>query len=229
MKTKFDNIKTLSHKNILEGIRHCSENSDDLYKSSLILKRNKKYGVANSILILSIDELMKCIALFTLLISEPSKRELLREIFESKDLHGRKHEYALFINEYIKLLNRKKLKNLELNYNSPVEVSRALIESIDLSRFTINIEIQIQTLNNWFAQANERKNAGLYVAYNYKWFTPSRINESIFLDSIKETKFLRKNLKPSENMLISINESEIDAFIQTQKLFLNQYALEHGF
>lgn len=223
MKTKFDNIKKLSNKKLFEGIKYCFDNSNDLYSSALALKRNKKYSVATSILTLSIEELVKSLTLFIVLISEPEEREIFRDVFESNDLHKSRHGFALFMNEYLKAVNLKKIVKANIQLETPEELSAYLQTKIDFNKIASNVEKEKKTFNNWFDQANERKNAGLYVAYNNKWFIPTRINEKEFSKALKETKKIRTDLSLILNYLFSIDNNDLSKFIVLMKQTMKQF------
>ncbi|GEP50186.1 hypothetical protein FNO01nite_08580 [Flavobacterium noncentrifugens] len=102
MKTKFDNIKILTIPSMLEGIKFCFENSTNIYESALILKEQNKISVSMSLLVLSVEELMKAFALFQIMASESDEeKEVYRGIFEG-NLHSNRHDFALFFNEFFK-------------------------------------------------------------------------------------------------------------------------------
>jgi AbiV family abortive infection protein len=55
---KFNKIKNLSNLEIVNGLELCYINSNELFESALILKKNKNFGISISLMILSIEELV---------------------------------------------------------------------------------------------------------------------------------------------------------------------------
>jgi len=226
MKTKFDDIKNLSDKKLIEGIRLCFENSDNLFKSALVLRRNKRYSVGTSILILSLEELVKASTLFNILLSDDAEKETFRDIFESNDLHKSRHRFALFMNEYLKTINLKKLMKTDIQFDNPQDLSTFLQTKINFNKISENIDKEKKNLNNWFSHANARKNNGLYVAYNNKWHTPNRINQKEFEKSLKETKKIRADLGIGIKTLLSVSPNEIDSFSNFMRQTLKQFQID---
>jgi len=228
MKTKFENIKSLPDKVIFEGIKHCFNNSSDLFSSALALKRNKKYNTATSLLILSIEELMSSLVLFYILILDPDKRDKFRYFFNSTDIHKCKHDFALFMNEYLKMLNINKIIKSNVEINDPRDLSAFLSKKIELQKVLKKVETEKKTFNNWFLQANEKKNAGLYVVYNDKWHLPQRINEKVFLKALKETKSVRDKVSILLKVLISIEDKDFDNIFNFMKQAMTYFESEAG-
>ncbi len=226
MKTKFDDIKKLPDKKLIEGIRLCYENSDNLFKSALALRRNRKYSVATSILILSLEELVKASTLFNILLSDDEVKETFRDIFESNDLHKSRHGFALFMNEYLKTLNLKKLIKADIQFDTPQDLSTFLQSKVNFDKIFKNVDKEKKTLNNWFSHANDRKNNGLYVAYNNKWFTPNRINQKEFEKALKETKKIRSDLGIVIKTLLDVSPNEIDGFLSFMRQTLMQFQID---
>jgi AbiV family abortive infection protein len=210
MKTKFESIKTLSNKSLIDGIRHCFDNSNNLFDSAIVLKRNKKFGVATSILILSIEALIKSLSLLNMLVSDNDDKEMVKEIFESKDLHKNRLEFALFMNVYLQSVNFEKIGQAIESNENPEDFLSSFFSETNMTKIFNKVEKEKQTLNNWFSHANENKNLGLYVAFNNnKWYTPDKITSEDFKKSLKETKSIRKKLSFLIAGILSI-EDEID-------------------
>lgn len=195
MKIKLDNVAQLGFKQIIKGIAHCYDNSNSLFKSALILKRNKKFAPGSSLLILSIEELIKALSLFYSLILDEDINEdtLLKELFDSRDLHGTRLEFALYISNFLKSLNIKQIRKAKIE--NPEDLSNAILLNMDISILNKAVIKDRRLLNNWFKQANQRKNMGFYVSLNSKqWITPEKIDEKEFQLALEETKMIRKML-----------------------------------
>lgn len=208
MKVKYNTVKQLSDKKLIEGMIHCYENSNSLFKSATILKRNKKFHLATSILTLSIEELVKGVSIFYTLIFEKTENneEFLKELFDSRDLHSSRLDFALFLTHVMKAMNFKKIEKAVSE--GPEHLTKIVKGSFNMEKISQQIEVDKKTLNNWFDHANERKNAGLYVSCNNnKWFVPTRIDEVEFKKAYEETKTIRNFLTILFKEFINADES----------------------
>ena len=229
MKTKFNIIKELSDFELVEGIKSCLDNSNELYNSAILLKENNNFSVSISLLILSVEELMKSFALFQMMVSEIEDRETYRDIFESSDLHSSRHNFALFFNEFLKSFDFNELKELDKLYNHTEEsVQNILVEKINLENVIENVDKEKTTLKNWFSHANNNKNKGLYVAYNKKWFSPNRLNERDFKIAHNETELIRNILTEFLSTFVSKENDEILDIVKKLKEFIKKYKLKVG-
>lgn len=220
---KFDKIKELPDEILVDGIKHCMDNSKELFSSALILKRNKKIGIAHSLLILSLEELIKAISIFNILVSGQDVKETMREIFESKNLHQSKHNFALFFNEYLKMINPKKIIKVDLDFDNPKEFSKNILEKFDWEKLFKNVDIENAKIDNWFKEANKKKNIGLYVDFNNSWCTPKRIEEIDLLNALKETKNIRKKISPFLEQFVMYDEEQIKINIEIIRKMLEDF------
>lgn len=221
MKTKFDSVKQLPNQQLIAGMKLCVENSNDLYNGALALQQKKLYGAATSILILSVEELVKAFGLFNLLITDGDIKDGMKQLFEHKELHKNRHEYAMFMTQYLKHARAKGIKKNNFEYDSPKELSEILLKKINFPLIFKNMDKNMASFNNWFAHANTLKNAGLYVAYSNKWHSPNNITENDFLRSIKETNTIRKDINFIMKFIFELKD--IDAMVS----FLKQVAVEY--
>jgi AbiV family abortive infection protein len=216
MKTKFENLKNLSFNKVIEGCNLCFKNSDNLYSCALALKRNKKYGVAISLLILSVEELMKSYALFGLLLFGTDEKLMMKDIFESNEMHKKRLDFALMINELFKSVNLENIGNQKDKMDTStklLEFANKINNKIDIKKISNNIDQEKKTFNNWFAQANNKKEDGFYVAYNNKWHNPTDIKEDAFIKALNETKIIRNDISKIMNAILSIDEKEFGVFL----------------
>ncbi|TAL69308.1 MAG: AbiV family abortive infection protein [Bacteroidetes bacterium] len=222
MKINFNSMKNLSNKEILIGVRYGLNNFLDLYNSAFILKENKKFGIANSLLILSIEELIKAITLFAMLIAKPEDRKWFKDFFEynnnsdedNRSLHKKRHEIAKYLKLILSQNNLKKLEGLNTNPTTS-EIYKIMDKEIDTDQ--IEKITSMNFFSKWFDKANDTKNAGIYVGYNKKWYFPQYIEEKDFIKSIAETKDLIFVLSNSLNNILSIPYSDLIKFINYLK------------
>ncbi len=226
MKTKFNIIKQLSDFELVEGIKSCLNNSNELYDCAILLKENNNFSVSISLLILSVEELMKSFALFQILVSEIDDREIYRDVFESTDLHSSRHNFALFFNEFFKIFDFNELKELE--NHTEENVQNIVIEKINIESVIENVDKEKSTFKNWFSHANTNKNKGLYVAYNKKWFSPNRLNPKDFEIAHNETDLIRNILTDFLTNFVSKDDEEIKAIVLKLKIFIKKYKSKVG-
>lgn len=82
--------KTLSKKDILFGAKASFSNANSLFKSAKLIAANNNYGTANSLLILSVEECIKCMILTSVYLG----RKLDFDIYPFFSRHGHKHKEA---------------------------------------------------------------------------------------------------------------------------------------
>lgn len=191
----YENLIKLSRENTLKGVRLSLKNSEELFNCASILNQNKKYGPALSLLILSIEELIKSLSIFNLIILR-NKIET-KNLFSSRNLHKERLDLALIINETLK---DEKLTDGEMTR-----------EKMELLK--INILKEKQNFNNWFEKSKKMKNDGLYVDFSNKFSSPESITENTFLESIDLTKNIREAINQFLKIILTANDDEIDNII----------------
>lgn len=221
MAINFNSMKNLSIKEILIGVRYGLNNFLDLYNSALILNKNKKFGIANSLLILSIEELIKAFTLFAMLIAKSEDRIRFKAVFEynntdedNRSLHKKRHEIAKYLKLILSQVNIKKF--IGASSNPPQsEIYKIMDKEIDTEQIK-NIA-SMNFFSKWFDKANETKNNGIYVGYNKKWYFPQFIEEKDFIKSLDETKYLIYVLANSLDNILSMPYSDLIQFINYLK------------
>lgn len=216
---KFDKIKILSNSELIKGIDYCYSNSNDLLECAIILKNERKFGTSISCIILSIEELIKAYTLFMIMILEDGEKEACRDIFESNDLHKSRNKFALFYNEIFKLINREEIENLETTSNRNDNYLADYIQKAQiLEKSLLNNEKEKQTSKNWFSHAHQKKNEGLYVDYNKKWFSPKRLTIKDSEKAFEEIHFIKKFISETLDYMMC-NQDNIDNLIMELKEF----------
>jgi AbiV family abortive infection protein len=218
MKIEFNELLKANDRKIFDGLVLCFKNSEDLYKSALTIKRKNKFGTANSLYILSFEELITSIVLLDFLVSEKIERENFRSVFESSNLHKTKHSAAIHIKETIKFIKINSLNPKIDQFNSMDEFIEK--KKLSIKRIEKEIDIKNKSVNKWFNEANTYKNKGFYIGYNANsWSSPEKVTESVFLNSINETKLVRGAIRKQFKMILTLVEQEIPDFISFMKEF----------
>ncbi|OGU39032.1 MAG: hypothetical protein A2X61_00855 [Ignavibacteria bacterium GWB2_35_12] len=213
MATNFDTMKNLHNDEILIGVRYGLNNFFDLYNSAWLLQKDNKFGIANSILILSIEELIKTYTLMLMLISNIDDREQYKRVFKSSNLHKSRSWVAKYIKKVFKQDSMRKI--FETEVYTPSEAYKIIEKEIKPDDIEEIVSKKFPA--KWFDNAYKTKNEGIYVEYDDKWYFPQYIQEKDFLESIEETKFIVFLLAGSLNHLLSISPSEFSDFIYNMK------------
>ncbi|MCD9019144.1 AbiV family abortive infection protein [Parachryseolinea silvisoli] len=166
-------FNTAPRKLLLEGAKLVYKNALCHYDSAQALAANGKYGTANALLILGMEECVKSMALTAGFcgVKLPSSIELF---FTSHKVKlGEAEKIQPFAQDMINLLHilnplmeRRKLKGRLINPFAFVRLFFRVIRSFKISPISKNQALFWQT-------ANPKKQAGLYVGYtDGKWLTP---------------------------------------------------------
>lgn len=210
MKLKFNTVKKLTDTQLIEGIRYSLQNSNELYNSALILKDSNIFGTSISLLVLSIEESIKALSLFYILISKgDDEKEEFRKLFDTKDLHKSRHDFALIFNEFLKLFKPFELVN-DNDEQIDVFMSR-LICKIDEGKEVLYERISNEDNNksgNWLLQANTDKNKGLYVGFDNKWLLPNKLTEQDFIKVYNESQFIRSHVSIILSIFVEKNDED---------------------
>lgn len=178
MKTEMTTEKLMSLPKpfLLDGAKQCAENANDLYTGGIELSKSKKYGAANSLLILAAEEYVKAgVLIIGFCGFTPDFK--VEQIFVH---HNAKHKQAKkmfpvlrFVSTLSKLV---KIKEIKSSNRLHTIFQKALAV---LSLFVNSKEKKFVT---WWNKADNQKNIGLYVDYRQsKWQLPSQIEEADFM------------------------------------------------
>lgn len=165
-----EELKLLNKSKLLDGIKNCSSNAYDLYQGGVALGELKKYGVANSLMILATEEYIKA----SVLLATYCNVELnfnVRPIFYK---HPEKHLRGKELMPVINFLSAS-LKVFGMVKNSCSSSLKSFLMDVRgfLSVFSKYDKIKFES---WWDSLNSQKNNGLYVDFkNNEWHTPSSI------------------------------------------------------
>lgn len=177
-------FNSLSRRRLIAGLNACYENATNLHSAAKDLGTNGNYGLANSLLILSVEECVKG-NLFMEKLTFPHKTLNVKGVFYQ---HRPKH--IMGFEDFIEI-NKASEQLLKTMYC--VGMSSDLDESdkkLMDERYKEVLEVRKQNkhikIKLWWEKANNYKNYGLYVGYNKngKLKTPKNtISEKEYLKS----------------------------------------------
>lgn len=201
-------FKNASKETLLEGAKLCVSNANNLFESALKISELKNYGIANSLLILSVEECIKAYILTAGFFGV----ELPFDIKPFFTNHKTKHQQAAEIQPIINMMFEVKDMIDSLLAQKGSMFNFALILSI-FSAFSLlkNHEGNERKFTAWWKKANIKKNLGFYVDYqNSKWTSPANISETF-----KET---RQIAEPFVKSLLAINKLKEDNYIPLKRV-----------
>lgn len=208
----FEKLKTLPIDKIFNGIKLSFENSEELYESALLLKDHKKYGVAISVLILSVEEIIKSTSLFAFLIFD--KQDFMKDLFKSNNLHKERLDLALIFSENFKLKDLQKIESIN-NIN------------FDTTELLEKVKNEKHSFENWFNKAKTLKNDGLYVDFDNKFKSPSKFTEKDFNKSFEYSKEIREPLFLLLSILVNIDIIEFEEVVNAFKVIIKGKSDSH--
>lgn len=173
-----------------EGFLLCSANADVHYEMAELIAKQGHYPMANSHLILAMEEAVKAIFLYLKYIRNDVNIEV-KAMFKK---HQHKHEfardnYSTFHSKGIEILAQMNAAN-KISFSEEVLSQMDELEA-ESTRFTLqvfearfkriarlNLEESLPNINKWFNKADQRKSRGFYVDFqNNQWKAPNEITK----------------------------------------------------
>ena len=193
--------------NYLKGYRLAVENAKKHFEiAELIVKNGISFGIANSHLILASEETIKAGMLFSLHYDPEMKVDDFEEYFSN---HKHKHKTIIsiefmfsFMDDIMKMASKpaRDRYNAKGDYLNAQEYKESLDEGIEslithLDKVLSGVS-GIKTNEEWWKQANTKKNQGFYVHLNkgsLNWETPAGVSEKEYQNAKKIVENLMKD------------------------------------
>jgi AbiV family abortive infection protein len=189
-----------------EGFILCFENAETHYNMAVLIASKNHFPMANSHLVLAMEEATKAIFLFVKYFKNETEFDV-KGLFQR---HKHKHDFArenydFFHEKVVEYLRLMQLGNYtlfteehfaELEKTDEIEAwsQKMWLEAFDtISKQIINLNLKEShpTIKKWFNKADKNKTRGFYVDFwNKEWKKPSEITE----DDYRLSKFLSWNL-----------------------------------
>jgi AbiV family abortive infection protein len=214
---KNEDLYSISKENLIVGIKETYKNAYELYTSGIRLSFEQRYGVANSLLILSVEECIKCLVLVAIFCNVQLPPEI--DINRLLASHKNKHREGKKMQSYIKAIYRIKdaISIFLNNEKSPFHklVGVALVSVLA----TIESKFGSENQNSWWDDADNLKQKGFYVDFcNHKWNLPSAIDQTTYRETLNI-------VKPFVESLSNVNHIEI---IDWKTVDLEGFLNEHN-
>lgn len=176
---------------VFRGIQLCRENAINLFEAAERVKRaSGRNGTANSLMILSAEECVKCYVFCAVYINYQLPFELMPIFRDHIKKHTRGKEIQNLVNLLAPALGLAASKH-----------GRSTLKAA--SKLALNILFPPK-FEEWWDKANRAKNLGLYVDYSFEnrsFLSPNEVSEtefaqsrevvSGFIETIKLTEFLK--------------------------------------
>lgn len=177
-------FNSLPKTELLKGARQAIKQAKALYNSAQTGATSGNYGIANSLMILSVEETIKCMILLAGYFNIPLKFEI-KPFFS---LHWVKHDQAAEIQPMIQAIWKVRDLFVNLLKGKGSLVSAMIGAAILLAVDQVSGPRQRDNFIAWWKDANTQKNNGFYVGYfNGQWCFPADITESKYQETLQMT------------------------------------------
>jgi AbiV family abortive infection protein len=193
----------LSELELIHGCKSCVTNAKSHYESALKIAEIGHYGIASSLLILSVEETIKGLVFMHKLMGmgtpdkverffsqHESRHHMARDLYDLiKNILSSVEEVRAYIKESGRLLMVQyvikgipdDIEAWKIEYLTELNKStQDGINKIILSKSNIRNEQQERVDKKWWNKANYLKNSGFYVDYKGKWLLPQNITKEGF-------------------------------------------------
>ena len=213
---KNEDLYSLSTENLIVGIKETYKNAYELYTSGIRLSSEQRYGVANSLLILAVEECIKCVVLVAIFcnVKLPPEIDISRLLASHKNKHREGKQMQSFINAIYRIKDA-----ITIFLNDEKSPFHKLVGISLISVFaTIESKYSSENQNSWWDAADSQKQRGFYVDFsNHKWNLPSAIDQTNYRETLNI-------VKPFVESLSNVNHIEIiDWKTVDMKGFLGEY------
>lgn len=217
----YEKLKSLSDEQLIDGIKKCYTNSLSQYNSGKLFGEQEYFGQATALLILSLEELIKAIAIFFVYVELDNKEllpNLVNDVFKSRNIHKYRLGLAFIFNQlYMSKQMSEMFDQIDAhiskvpNFTVPdyysdsekLDIADKIINSIlpsieltEVDELSSEINDSIDKYNKWFSGAQEIKLRGLYVDLNEnEWQTPQNVGIEDYEDSFKYVTGIQENLR----------------------------------
>lgn len=186
---KCSHISKLTREELVKGSDLALENAIKLLESADLVSSKEVYGHANSLVILALEEAIKSFVLYVYAVIPLQQKNLLCDVFSK---HKTKHQVWAFIemlNEMFSMLMEIVYKYKRLEANNIVKTDEC--GSLCVNEITNNLKQwctepvnSLEKIRDWYMEANQWKNIGLYVDYiDQNWVNPLDTSKSKYVES----------------------------------------------
>lgn len=179
-------FNALTDEQLFDGFKHCCASALAHEECAETLEQKQLYGLANSHLILGVEEAIKGILLLNKLCRVPLAINSITPYFK---FHKDKHHKGKSLS--FDLENTPIIPDLPIALAAILGYVSKKLSNKDLLKIGLEFALIRPLDNEWWVKANNGKNEGFYVDYNNgKWKTPTDISAQEYQQSRQQTKRL---------------------------------------
>lgn len=179
-------FNALTDKQLYEGFKHCCESAEAHVNCADAMEKTKLYGLANSHLILGVEEAIKGLLILNRLLRVDIPIKSIEPYFK---YHQEKHKQGKSMT--LDIENHGLIADFPIIFTSVVGYFAKKLSDSDMIKLGFEFAFIRPLENEWWKKANDQKNAGFYVDYfNANWQAPSHLSMDDYLRSKQQTKRL---------------------------------------
>lgn len=198
-------FNTLTDQQLYEGFKHCCESAEAHVSCAETMEKAKHFGLANSHLILGVEEAIKGLLILNRLLRVDIPIKSIEPYFK---YHQEKHKQGK--NMTFDMENHGVVVDFPLILTTMVGYFSKKLNKADLLKLGIDFAFIRPIDEAWWKEANDKKNAGFYVDYNNgKWKPPTYISADDYMQSKQQTKRLFGYLNIFDKLLDGENINEL--------------------
>lgn len=193
-----EEFQSLSKQELLNGARAAIKQARALYTTAQNAATAQNYGVANSLMILSVEETIKTMILLAGFLNVKLEFDIRPFFSNHKFKHFQAAEMQPMINAIWKI--RSLFIDIVKGKGSVMSalIGALIIHAID--KFGPS-DVPPVDFTTWWSEANNQKNNGFYVGYfNKQWSYPSKIDETKYLETLRMAKPFIECLEIAESL-----------------------------
>ncbi len=174
-------FKTATKEVLLAGVKACVKNGNSLYIQGKSMGSIKKYGLACSLLVLSVEEYVKCVILTAGFFNVKTDTDISLFFRDHKTKHRHAAEMQSLLNSIHNVLDSFK-KMIKESKHVALDISIILLLHNVLEKF-LKSE---RDFEKWWKDADKLKKTGFYVDYtDGNWQLPSSVNFETYQRAVR--------------------------------------------
>ena len=212
------------------GSKLAIENAERHYRCAIQLHEIDEFGIAQSHLVLCVEEAIKSVFLFYKGLGIPIRQNILNDLLNK---HKLRHEIGgglyfiislmmwMFNTILIAVKDTKGKTNQEIQLVRKQTINKIinnLRKSAESDSDKIEVNRVILPPMRWWKEADEKKKAGFYVDFwKGNWYSPNMITKEKYLQSLEIANNVIQNTKKVYEIIESLSNAERSEMIKEMK------------
>lgn len=172
-------FEKLTPEELYEGLVQCKQNAEAHRTCARAMADRELYGLANSHLILGVEEAIKAMILLNKYLKTPLPIESIKPYFRN---HPKKHAQGLKM--MVDVAENRLIPDLTILLDNFVSVIQKRTTVSEALKTVLPMIRPLDNLDEWWSNANDQKNNGFYVDFvNGKWQPPTLITREQYKES----------------------------------------------